>query len=94
MTALTLQTAENTGLGVAAGLIALMVLMAIIVKNITAKILSILIIGGFAFGVWTQRSSLQDCADKLRAPGALTNSGHVTCKFLGSEVTISTPAIS
>lgn len=95
MTALTLETAENIAIAVAVGLVALMLVLAFVVKNITAKLLSIVILGGLAFGVWTQRSSLQDCADKVSARGVLgVTSGDVTCSFLGSDVTISAPSIS
>src|SRR3954447_24591753 len=86
MTALTLEAAKNTGIGVAVGLIALMLLTAFVVKNVTVKLVSILIIGGFAFGIWTQRSSLQDCADKVRARGVTSG---VSCSFLGTDVKVS-----
>jgi len=92
MTALTLDTAKNVGIAAAVGLIALMLVMAFVVKNVTAKLISILIIGGLAFGIWTQRSSLQDCADKVRARGVLGDTSDVTCSFLGSDVDISTPS--
>jgi hypothetical protein len=88
MTALTLETAESTGIAVAVGLFALMLLMAFVVKNVTVKLISILVIGGFAFGVWTQRSSLQDCADKVRAAGVAGDTTSVSCSFLGSDVKV------
>jgi hypothetical protein len=90
MTALTYETAKNIGIAVAVGLIALMVISAIVIKNITTKLITMLIIGGLAFGVWTQRSSLQDCAGKVRDRGAVANAD-VTCSFLGSDVNISVP---
>jgi hypothetical protein len=89
MAAMTLDTAKNIGIAVAVGLIALMFVMAIIIKNVTTKLISILLIGGLAFGVWTQRSSLQDCADRVKERGLSVTSGDVTCKFLGSDVNIS-----
>ena len=67
MTAMTLESAKNIGIAVAVALVALMVVMALVVKNVTAKLISVVILGGLAFGVWTQRSSLQDCADKVKA---------------------------
>ena len=70
MTAMTLETAKNIGIAVAVGLVALMLVMAVVVKNVTAKLLTIVVVGGMAFGVWTQRSSLQDCADKVRSRSA------------------------
>jgi hypothetical protein len=88
MTAMTLESAKNTGIAVAVGLGALMVVLALVVKNVTAKIISIVLLGGLAFGVWTQRSSLQECADKVEARGVLSDTADVTCTFLGSEINV------
>jgi hypothetical protein len=90
VTALTYESAKNIGIAVAVALIALMVISAIVIKNVTAKLITIVIMGGLAFGVWTQRSSLQDCADKVRDRGTAVGSD-VTCSFLGSDVNISVP---
>jgi hypothetical protein len=94
MTALTLETAESIGVAIAVGLLALMLVMAFVVKNVVAKLISIFILGGLAFGVWTQRAALHDCADNVRARGLLGATGNVTCSFLGYDVEISAPSIS
>ena len=88
MIAMTLESAMNIGIAVAVGLVALMVIVAIVVKNVTAKIIGIVLIGGLAFGVWTQRSSLQDCADKVKARGVVGDTSDVTCTFLGNEINV------
>lgn len=88
MTAMTLETAKNIGIAVAVGLVALMLVMAVVVKNIMAKLLVIVVIGGMAFGVWTQRTSLQDCANKVRSRDAVNDTSTVTCSFLGSDIKI------
>ena len=88
MTAMTLESAENIGIAVAVGLVALMVVLAFVVKNVTMKLISILLVGGLAFGVWTQRTSLQDCADKVKTRGIAVGATEVTCTFLGSEISI------
>ena len=88
MTAMTLESAKNIGIAVAVGLVALMIVLAVVIKNVTTKLISILLIGGLAFGVWTQRSSLQDCADKVKARGVLGDTTDVTCSFLGSEINV------
>jgi uncharacterized membrane protein YqjE len=85
---MTLESAKNIGIAVAVGLVALMVVSALVIKNVTAKIICIVLIGGLAFGVWTQRSSLQECADKVKARGVLGDTTDVTCTFLGSEVNV------
>jgi hypothetical protein len=85
MTAMTYESAKNIGIAVAVGLLALMVISVIVIKNSTVKLITALIIGGLAFGVWTQRSALQDCA------GEVKDGADVTCSFLGSDVSISAP---
>ena len=91
MTALTVDSAKNIGIAVAVALVALMLVMAVVIKNVTTKLITILLVGGLAFGVWTQRSSLQDCADKVKARGLLGVTTDVTCSFLGSDVKVSVP---
>lgn len=85
MTAMTVDTATNIAIAVAVGLVVLMLVMAVVIKNVTTKLITVLIIGGFALVVWTQRSSLQDCADKVKAPGATSDD---ECKFLGLNVRV------
>ncbi len=91
MTALTLESAKNIAIAVAVALVALMLVMAVVIKNVTGKLISVVIIGGLAFGVWTQRSSLQSCADKVRARIAVGDASDVTCSFIGSDINITAP---
>jgi hypothetical protein len=91
MTALTLESAKNIGIVVAVALVVLMVVTAFVIQNVTAKLLSVLIIGGLVFGVWTQRESLQNCADKVRARAAAGDKSDVTCSFVGSDINIVAP---
>ena len=65
---------------------ALMLVMVFVIKNVTGKLISVLLIGGLAFGVWTQRSSPQNCADKVRARVAAGDKSDVTCSFIGSDI--------
>ena len=88
MTAMTFETAKNIGIAVAVGLVALMLVLAMVIKNVTAKLITIVLVGGLAFGVWTQRSSLQDCADQVKDRAALGDTSDVVCSFLGSDITI------
>jgi hypothetical protein len=90
MTAMTYETAKNIGIAVVVGLVVLMVISAIVIKNITTKLITALILAALAFGVWTQRSSLQDCAGKVRDRGTAVGND-VTCSFLGSDINISVP---
>ncbi|MGZ4679788.1 MAG: hypothetical protein ACXV98_07125 [Ilumatobacteraceae bacterium] len=88
---MTVESAKNIGIGVALGLVLLMVLMAWLVKNVATKLISVLLLAGLAFGVWTQRSSLQDCATKVKARAALGDTADVTCTFLGSDIKVPVP---
>ena len=91
MTSMTVDGAKNIGIAVALGLVVVMVLMAWLIKNVTAKLISVVIVAGLAFGVWTQRTSLEDCAGKVKARAALGNKSDVTCTFMGSDIEVSVP---
>lgn len=91
MTALTVESAKNLGIAVAVILVAFMLAMAWVIKNVTAKIITVVLVGGLAFGVWTQRTSLQDCADRVEARMKLGTSTDITCTFMGTDVKVSAP---
>ncbi len=58
-----------------------------IMKEVTQKVIVVVIVGLLALLVWTQRSSLDECADKVREGGI---GGDNTCSFFGRDVRIST----
>ena len=66
MLALTLDAAKNIAIAVAVifivGAIASMWLM----KTIVQKLAVVAVLGLLAFAVWSQRTALQDCADKVQ----------------------------
>jgi hypothetical protein len=88
MTAMTVDSAKNIGIAVAVALVMLMLLSAFVIKKATVKLLTIVILGGLAFGMWTQRSSLEDCAAKVKARGVLGDTTPVTCTFVGSDIKV------
>ena len=88
MIAMTLDSAKNIGIAVAVGLVAVMVAMAWLIKSVTTKLICVVIVGGLAFGVWTQRSSLQSCAQKVENRGVVVNQAPATCSFLGSDIKV------
>jgi hypothetical protein len=89
MIAISVDSAKNIAIGAAGVFVVFSLLSAWIIKNIVGKIVMIVLMVGLALGAWTQRTSLQDCADKAKVaaqsgdPNALTN---VTCKFFGTDV--------
>jgi len=91
MVALSLESARNVGIAAAVGLVVLMVLSAWIIKNVTVKLVLIFLMGGLALLVWSQRSSLQECADKVQARGIVGDTSEITCSFLGTDVKIPAP---
>jgi hypothetical protein len=94
MISMTVESAKNIAIGVAGVLVIVMVLMAWLVKNVTTKLISVLIFAGLAFGVWTQRTSLQDCASKVKGRAAVgADTSALTCTFLGSDIKVSAPAV-
>ena len=93
MFALTLGQAKTIALVVAAVLVGLAVLSAWIMKTIAQKLALVAILVLLALLVWTQRTSLQECADKVRAgadAGAGLTEVETTCSFFGRDVPIST----
>ena len=89
--ALTLGQAKTIAMRVALALGALAVAFAWIMKTATQKAASAAILGLLALLVWTQRSSLQECADKVRAEvSANGRNVDTTCDFVGRQITIST----
>lgn len=89
MTALSLQSAKTIGIVVLIAFIAFAVISAWVIKNVTMKIISILLLLGLGLGAWTQRSNLQDCADRAKAKvDAGIDEGSITCEFFGTEVSV------
>ncbi len=87
MTALSLQSAKTIGIVVLIAFIAFAIISAWLIKNVTMKIISVLLMLGLGLGVWTQRSNLQDCADRAKAKvGA--DEGSIKCEFFGTEVSV------
>jgi len=91
VTGITLETARNTALLAAGGLALFAIVSAWIVKAIISKLLTIAVLGGLALIVWTQRASLDDCADRVKATLQAGATDDTTCTFFGRDVTIRAP---
>jgi cobalamin biosynthesis protein CobD/CbiB len=86
MVALSVDSAKNIGLIVAAALLVFTLGSAWLIKNITTKLITAAILGILCIGVWTQRSNLQDCAAKAKERLAAGDTRSITCSFLGSDI--------
>ena len=90
MLALTLGQAKTIAILVVVVLIGLAVASAWLMKEVMQKVALVLILGLLALLVWTQRTSLQECSDKVRAAGVNVNDPDVdtTCSFFGRDIEI------
>ena len=86
MLALTLQSAKNIAIAIVVGLILVSLIVARVMASVTKRIIVVVVLVALAVLVWTQRQSLETCADKVRV-----GSGEATCTFFGSNVTINAP---
>ena len=83
MVALSYESAKSIAIAVVIGLVVVAVISAKAAASMAKKVLFVIVFGGLAVFVWSQRQALQTCADKVRS-GTGT-----TCKFLGSDVDVS-----
>ena len=90
MLALTLGQAKTIAVLVVVVLVVLALASAWLMKEVMQKVALVVILGLLALLVWTQRASLQECADKVRAAGADLADPDVdtTCSFLGRDIEI------
>ena len=95
MLALTLDDAKTIAIVAATALAVGAVVSFWVMKSLVQKLAVAALLGVLAFAVWTQRVSLQDCADKVQDNFELAGSDVVVtdteCSFFGITVTISDP---
>jgi protein-S-isoprenylcysteine O-methyltransferase Ste14 len=90
MLALTLGQAKTVAILVVIVLVGFAVASAWLMKTVMQKMALVVILGLLALLVWTQRSSLQECSDKVKAAGTAINQPDVdtTCSFFGRDIDI------
>lgn len=95
MLAITLDEAKNIAIGLVVVLVVGAIAAAWVMKTIMQKLAVALVFALLAFAVWTQRVSLQDCADKVieayEFDGVNTTIIDTDCSFFGTTITISDP---
>lgn len=95
MLALTLDDAKTIAIVAATALAVGAVVSFWVMKSLVQKLAVATLLGVLAFAVWTQRVSLQDCADKVQDNFELADTDVVVtdteCSFFGITVTISDP---
>ena len=91
MLALTLDTARNAGLAILAGAVVAAVVIAWVIRTIVSKLIALAVVAAVVIVVWSQRESLQDCADGVGATLAAGVLDDTTCTFFGRNVTVGSP---
>jgi hypothetical protein len=93
--AITLDEAQNIAVGLVVVFAVGAIAAAWIMKTIMQKLFVAVVLGILAFAVWTQRTSLQDCADKVidayEFDGRNPTIIDTDCSFFGTTITISDP---
>ena len=87
MVALTLGQAKTVAMLIVVALVAMAVGSAWVMKTIAQKVAVAVILALLALLVWSQRASLDECADKVREGGVRVDT---TCSFFGRDINIST----
>jgi Flp pilus assembly protein TadB len=77
----------NLGLMLVAGLLIVAVVIALLVRAVVAKVVIALGLVVLGLVVWSQRSSLQDCANQVKA-AASGGASTKQCRFLGIKVDV------
>lgn len=90
MLALTLGQAKTIAILVVVVLVGLALASAWLMKEVMQKVALVVILGLLALLVWSQRASLQECSEKVRAAGVDINDPDVdtTCSFFGRDIEI------
>jgi len=88
MLSLTLDTAKNIGVGAVIVLAMLALVVASVIRNVMAKIVTIALVVAIGIVVWTQRTTLQNCAERAKDRVIAGSTSAVVCKFLGRTVTV------
>lgn len=93
--AITLSEARSIAVALVIAFAAAAVLALWILKSIAQKVIVVGVLALLGFAVWTQRTSLQDCADKVIAAyasdGVDANIVGTQCSFFGMTITITDP---
>jgi len=88
MIALSLESAKTVAILVVVVFVVLSVISALVIKSIVTKLIMVVLMACLALGVWTQRSSLQDCADRAQATAEVLDVSGLTCTFFGTEINV------
>jgi hypothetical protein len=85
---LELDTVRNVALLAIAAAVVVVLVGVWLVKAIVGKLVVVGLVGGLAVAVWSQRESVQDCADRVGTTLRADTVDDATCTFFGRPVTV------
>ena len=88
MFGLSLETAKTAAIAIAGGFVLISILSAWLIKTVVTKVIVIVVMLGLAAAVYSQRASLQDCADREKAKIEAGDKSGVSCTFFGKTVKV------
>lgn len=91
MLAITLDTAQNLSIVIVTALVILAVASIWLMKQMVQKLIVAGVLVLIAFLVWSNRATLQDCADNITADFEDGSEGDPECTFFGFTVTVPVP---
>jgi drug/metabolite transporter (DMT)-like permease len=86
--AITLEAARTVALAAAIAIIVVAVAALWLFKQVMSKLIAAGLLVVVAGLVWSQRSALDDCADRVHARLASGPEADATCTFFGRDVTV------
>jgi beta-lactamase regulating signal transducer with metallopeptidase domain len=98
MQAMTVETAQTIAIVIVLVLVVLAVVAAKIMASITQKVIGVVVLAGLAALVWSQRTSISDCADTLKEQAATASASKdlpesAACTFFGYELEVTLPEV-
>lgn len=88
-TAVNPDTLKNLALGLSGASLVVALIVLKVVRSIVGRVVSTVLLVAIAFAGYSQRASISDCVDKVKAEAT---SGSVTCTFFGQDVTVKIPS--
>lgn len=89
MLAITADNAKNIAIIAIVALVVGSVVMAWLVKSLVMKLITVGLMVGLAFAIWTQRAELEDCVQQIQDRVDAGQTTAATCTIFGQDVTVS-----
>lgn len=86
-----IETIKTAALGLSGASIIIGLIMMKVVSNVVGKVVSLVFFLAIALAGYSQRASIVDCADKIKAEATLGTTMAPKCTFFGQEITIKIP---